>query len=110
MEMDSNPPPRVRRTPEQIKELLVEHEHSEKPALKFATEKGIAVSTLWAWRRRYRTKSPRGPRWIEVANGSANAPSQPMAQVHLVDGLVIDLNAGFEVESIALLIERLRKG
>lgn len=110
MENATNSPPRIRRTPEQIKELLAEHQRSGKPAQEFAAEKGIGLSTLWTWRRRYRGRSAASPRWVEVANAAAVSSSGPMAQVRLADGLSVDLNPGFEVEPIAALIKRLHKG
>ena len=101
---------RTRRTPEQIKELLIEQARRGGSVEEFAAEQGIAVSTVWAWRRRHRTGAPsRQPRWIEVGNGSGATGSPAMAQVRLTDGLSIELNAGFDVAVMAALIDRLRQ-
>ena len=111
MENDSIRTRRVRRKPEQIRELLKEYKQSGKSVEEFAAEQGIAVSTVWAWRRRYRA-SPQipSPRWVEVDNASAAIQPRAMAQVRMSDGLSIELNPGFEVPTVAALIDQLRKG
>ena len=107
MEKETNRPPRIRRTPEQIKSLLTEQAKSGKPVVDFAAEKGIPLSTLWGWRRRHR--SVEKAHWIEVGNGTALMGAK-MATVHVGQGVDIDLCAGFEIDPIAGLIQRLRKG
>ena len=102
---------RTRRRPEQIKELLIEQARRGSSVEEFAAEQGIALSTVWAWRRRYRTgASSRQPRWVEVRNGSGAIGSAVMAQVRLPDGLSIELNTGFDVGAMVAFITRLRQG
>jgi len=102
-------PRRVRRTPEQIRIILEGYERGSAGAHDFATSQGIAVSTLWAWRRRYGTGSQRRPHFVEVRK-----PSLPdlsgTAQARFADGLVVELMGGFEVERIAQLLQLLRQG
>ena len=110
---DESPQPRkrTRRTPEQIKELLIEHARGGSSVEEFAAEQGIAVSTVWAWRRRHRTGAPSSqPRWVELGKGSGAPGSPAMAQVRLPEGLSIELNAGFDVAAMAAFINRLRQG
>ena len=109
MENETNPTQRIRRTPEQIKELLTEYRQSGKSEEEFATDKGIVLSTLVTWRRRYQRGSKPSPRWVEVGNAAAGLSSGPMAQIRLAKGLSVELNAGFQVEPIAALIMRLQK-
>jgi hypothetical protein len=110
MQNATKPRLRIRRTPEQIKELLAEHQRGGQSAREFAAERGIGLSTLWTWHRRYRNRSCVSPRWVEVANAASVLSSGPMAQVRLAEGLTVDLNPGFEVEPIAALIKRLHQG
>ena len=107
MKNDSSTLVRTRRTPEQAKALLAEQQRCGITDEDFAMEHRIAPSTLIRWRRAYASSTPR---WIEVGNGSIGQSDKVMAQVRLQDGVCIDLQSGFEVDSIAGLIERLRIG
>ena len=103
-------PKRTRRTPEQIKALLQEQERSDRSAEDFASEHGIAVSTLWRWRRKHRGGAPGAqPRWVEVGNRSGAIGSSAVAEVRLADGLSIELHAGFDVVAMATFVDRLRQ-
>jgi hypothetical protein len=107
MKNDSKALVRTRRTPEQAKALLAEQQRCGMTDEDFTTEHGIAPSTLIRWRRAYTSPTPR---WIEVGKGLVSQSGNAMALVRLQDGVCIDLQSGFEVDSIAGLIERLRKG
>lgn len=102
---------RLRRTPEQIRIILEEYEQGSKGAHEFAAEQNIAVSTLWAWRRRYgvgSTKAAR-PRFVEVSKESIAALGGATAQIRFPDGLTVQLSSGFAVEPVAQLVQRLRQ-
>jgi len=102
-------PKRIRRTPEQINEILDELELAGQSIEEFAKQRDIVLSTLRTWRRRYRPSNTRGePRWVEVHH-RVGLSAGTMAQVRLSDGLSIELYPGFDVTSLAGLIERLRK-
>lgn len=96
-----------RRTPEEAAALLAEQQRQGISDEQFATTQGITLSTLVRWRRRQQKSQT--PRWIEVDQAPCVAPGTSMAQLRLADGLVIELCAGFEVDRMAQLIERLRQ-
>ncbi len=49
---------RTLRSPEEIREILAEHRSSGQSVRAFALERGIPVSTLALWTRRYAAVSP----------------------------------------------------
>lgn len=101
---------RLRRTPEQIRTILEEYERGSKGSHEFAAEQNIAVSTLWAWRRRYGSGSKAGrPRFVEVSKESISALGGATAQIRFPDGLTVELSSGFAVEPVAQLVQRLRQ-
>jgi len=110
MKIQSRRIQRVRRTPEQIRIILEEYELGSKGAHAFAAEQGIAVSTLWAWRRRYGRGSTKvgRPRFLEVSKESLSALGGATAQIRFPDGLTVQLSSGFAVEPVAQLVQRLR--
>jgi len=111
MQTSSRRPRRIRRTPEQIKLILEKYERGNQPPHEFVAAEGFALSTLWAWRRRYGFSARgRRPRFVEVGSPNIAALSGAATQVRFADGLAIELKAGFAVESVAQLIQLLRRG
>lgn len=110
METSSRRPRRVRRTPEQIRLILEKYERGNQTAHEFIAAEGIALSTLWAWRRRYGLSSRgRRPRFVEVGGPGISALSGAATQVRFADGLAIELRPGFAVEAVAQLVQLLRR-
>ena len=89
-----------RRTPEQIKQLLVEQAGSGQSIVRFSQSKGINTGTFYAWRAKYarRNKTGSAPegftRLVTTASAAAaGTKREPVATLHLSGGARLELTA-----------------
>src|SRR5262245_40110636 len=93
-------PRKIRRTAEQIQELLKAYRASGQTRHQFAQDQGVALSTLGKWLRKRRPRARRA-RLVEVSRPLGN--SSGMARLRLPAGLILELEHGCDVEAMARL-------
>lgn len=100
----------LRRTAEQIKEILERFAVSGKTASVFAAEEGIKLATFGNWlRKQKRAALPKEGGFVELAQAGLPVLNAGVAQVQFSDGLTLELRAGFQVEALGQLIQLLRR-
>jgi len=105
---------RHHRSREEIAALLFEFDRSGQSASAFAHGRGLAVSTLQAWRRR-RGQAPSGPgaalpRLLPVTVGMEPLRAGPvLLEVLLVGGRVLRFPPGLAAEELTAVCEALER-
>jgi hypothetical protein len=85
--------------------ILEACEHTDLTRQEFAAQEGIALSTLYQWRRQSRCGAKGRPEWIEVPNLLGNGPVSAAYRVHLPGGRMLEVSRGFEPGEVGLLLE-----
>jgi hypothetical protein len=106
MENEPNRSTRIRRTPEQIRKILDDYQTSGQTMRQFAQEHGVGLSTLGSWRRRYQRRKKSSAHLVEVPNPLSHG--QPTGRFRFANGLVLELENGFEVPAMAQLVQLLQ--
>jgi transposase-like protein len=104
MDSESSPRRKVRRTAEQIQQLVAQFHRSGQTIDQFARQQGVALSTVHRWLRMQRPS--KAPRLIEVRRGPEPGYKR-IGQLRLSKGLVLELEHGFEPKPIAQLVQLL---
>ena len=95
-------------TPQQRAKILQDHQASSLPDKEFARQSGVAVSTLYAWRRKAATGQPAGgTTFVSVPNLLAAAPAAPAYRLQWRNGLSLEVRAGFSALELAALLQLL---
>jgi transposase-like protein len=95
-------------TPQQREKILKDHQASSLPDKEFARQSGVAVSTLYAWRRKAATGGPAGgTAFVSVPNLLTAAPAAPAYRLQWSKGLSLEMRAGFSVPELAALLQLL---
>jgi transposase-like protein len=105
MNSEEEIPTQIRRTPEQIQQLVAAFRRSGQTIGQFAQQQGVAISTVGRWLRRHRQSKV--PRLIEVKRAPNLDSSSRMATLRLSGELVLELEQGFKAEPIARLVQLL---
>ena len=107
---------RRRRTAAEAAQLVAEYEASPLSKRDFCRERGVAMSTLEAYRsgRRLGTAArPKTARWMEVEVQEAQPPQTTAAggglTVVLAQGRRIEVNRGFDAATLAQLLSLLER-
>ena len=95
---------RPRKTPEQIQAILQAYQNSSQTRRQFAQESGVGLSTLGKWLKQHRPAN-KPSRLVEVPNPLGQ--SRVIGRLRFPNGLVLELEAGFEAEPFARLAQRL---
>ncbi len=87
-----------RRTPEQIKQLLVEQAGSGQSIVRFSQSKGINTGTFYTWRAKYARRNktgsaPEGFTRLVTTTSVAGTKREPVATLHLSGGARLELTA-----------------
>jgi transposase-like protein len=98
--------PNVRRTPEQIQQLVAQFQRGGQSVREFAQQQGVAISTVDRWLRRQRQR--KGPRLVEVKR-TPHPSSSRIGQLRLSGGLVLELERDFQAEPLARLVQLLEE-
>jgi transposase-like protein len=106
MSTEPNRPRKIRRTPEQIHEILKAYRASGQTRHRFAQEHGVGLSTLGKWLRKQSPRAKRA-RLVEVPHPIRS--SGGMARLRLATGLVLELEHGCDVEAMARLAQLLHQ-
>jgi len=105
MDSEDSPRRKIRRTAEQIQQLVAQFHSGDQTVDQFARQQGVALSTVHRWLRMQRQR--KAPRLIEVSRPPNVGSSSPIAQLRLSKGLVLELDHGFEPQPIAQLVQLL---
>jgi len=98
---------RVRRSREEIDELLAAFESRGQTQEAFCRERGLSVATFSSWRRRRATGGARGGlRPVRVLGGSCAGERK----VRTLGGVEVSLPAGTPVGEIAALVRANKEG
>ena len=111
--MNSSP---VRRSQEEIDELLRELEGSGETAAAFAKRRGVPVQTVYGWTKRRREKSGKRPanrksrkELVRVSVGRSE-PSTAIAYELVLDGFgTVRIPSGFDEGDLVRLLRALRE-
>ena len=100
--------PRKQRSASEQGRILAAWEHCELTDKAFATQQGVAVSTLYAWQRRQRAQAAAAQAdLVEIPNLLATgAPSAPY-RLHLPGGRMLEITRHFEPSEVRLLAQLL---
>lgn len=94
--------------PQQREKILKDHQASSLPDKEFARQAGVAVSTLYAWRRKAAARAcPTAIPFVSVPNLLAAAPAAPAYRLQWRNGLSLEVRAGFSVPELAALLQLL---
>jgi hypothetical protein len=86
--------------------ILEACEHTDLTRQEFAAQEGIALSTLYQWRRQSRRRRAQGrPGWIEVPNLLGNGPGSAPYRLHLSGGRILEVSRGFDPGEVGLLLQ-----
>ena len=93
-----------RRTAEQWREILARQKETGWTDAKAAEETGVSVSGLRGWRQRLKNRTESPQPLIEVS------PFRPMGElwVHLPNGLIVEVPAGWPADQLAAVVGHLR--
>lgn len=105
MNSETPSPKNVRRTPEQIEQLVAQFHRGSQTVREFASQQGVALSTVDRWLRRQRPRKP--PRLVEVKRVLNASSTSPTATLRLSRGLVLELERDFQAEPVARLVQLL---
>jgi transposase-like protein len=95
-------------TPQQREKILRDHQTSGLTGKEFARQSGVAVSTLYAWRRKAATGRPAsGVAFVAVPNLLSEVPAAPAYRLHWRSGLSLEVRTGFFVPELAALLQLL---
>ena len=95
-------------TPQQREKILRDHQTSGLTGKEFARQSGVAVSTLYAWRRKAATGRPAsGVAFVAVPNLLSAVPAAPAYRLHWRSGLSLEVRAGFSAQELATLLQLL---
>jgi transposase-like protein len=96
---------KVRRTAQQIQQLVAQFHRGGQTIDQFARQQGVVVSTVKRWLRMPRQR--KAPRLVEVNRAPNLGSSSRIGQLRLSHGLVLELEHGFPAEPIARLVQLL---
>jgi transposase-like protein len=93
-----------RRTAEQWQEILAKQKESGMTDAQVAQETGASVSGIRGWRQRLKNRGANPQPLVEVS------PLLPMGQlrVHLPNGLIVEVPAGWPSDRLAEVVGHLR--
>jgi hypothetical protein len=92
----------------QREKILAAWRRTSLPDRDYATQAGVAVSTLHAWRRQAARQSPKTrPTFVAVPNLLAAVPPGPDYRLHWPGGLSLEVRAGFAPAELAALLQLL---
>jgi hypothetical protein len=95
-------------TPEQRVKILEAWRSSPLPDKAFASQVGLGVSTLHAWRRRVASRPPDRPcAFVAVPNLLAAEPAVAAYRLHWPSGLSLEVRSGFAAAELAALLQLL---
>jgi hypothetical protein len=97
----------VRRSREEVAQLVAEFEASELSRREFSRQRGIAVTTLDYYRQRMRQQrvEPGKRRWVEVKlSGKGSVGGGTGLTVVLSGGRRIEVEAGFDTTTLEQLV------
>ena len=97
---------RSRRSRKEIGEILEEFDRSGMPAVRFAAERGLSLSTFRSWLRRRRDESPSQPEptFVPVTLEAAGLAIEPSLEIVLGNHRRILVPAGFDVDALAAML------
>lgn len=95
----------VRRSAQQIQQLVARFHRSGQTLDQFAQQQGVAISSVKRWLRMQRQR--KAPRLVEVNRLPNLGSSSRIGQLRLSHGLVLELEHGFQAEPIARLVQLL---
>jgi transposase-like protein len=95
-------------TPQQREKILQDHQGSGLTDKEFARQAGVAVATLYAWRRKAASNPrPNTTPFVSVPNLLAAVPAASAYRLHWPGGLSLEVRAGFSVPELAALLRLL---
>jgi transposase-like protein len=104
---------RRRRTPAEAAQLVAEYQASQLSKREFCRERGVAVSTLEAYRSGRRLARPKPAQWMEVEvrevqSGAVEEEGSGLALV-LAKGRKIEVSRSFDTATLAQLLNLLER-
>jgi len=104
---------RRRRTPAEAAQLVAEYEASGQSKAEFCGTRGLAISTLEAYRsgRRLKEAAPKPPRWVavEVEDRKPQAAAPSGLALALGKGRRIEVERGFDAATLERLLALLER-
>jgi hypothetical protein len=97
-------------TPEQRRKVLADYEQSDLTQKQFAAQRGIALSTLYAWRKKARGEPQGGSSQFVEAPNLFSVPAGPHCyRLRVPGGLELEISHGFRSEEVAELLRLLQE-
>jgi len=98
---------RRRLTPGEREQIVEAYRRSSLAQGRFAAQAGISVSALQLWLRKGAAPKAVAPRLIQLPNplAAATPPARCLFRVRLTSGAVIEVEGGFDLDALALLLK-----